>query len=491
MTKLNREQWIEKCNNIHNNFYTYDKWPLTVGSTDKVEIYCPNHGYFTQIVDNHARGKGCPTCGNLSRSKNRSYGRDYFIENCRRVHNNYYDYSSWPDTVYNSSKVPIYCPKHGYFFQKVDLHQRGSICPRCAVDKRAETIQHQYGVTSPRQLQLDEQSRAVLHNKQHLERLYHQLGSTIKVAETLNVGAQTVANYLHYHNIEIIQNNYYSCGEREIAQLCEHFSGCICNDKSLIPPHEVDIYVPRKKLAIEYCGLYWHSEQAGKGKWYHYNKWTRLNEQGIRLLTIFEDEWLLKKQMVTQKILNQLHCEDKQQIYARNTSVKPISRAQRDNFLQNYHIQGTGRGSINLGLFYNQTLLGVCTFIHKQHRVYELNRYATSCNIPGGFSKVVKYFTRNFKWKQVVTFADLRWSNGHLYTKTGWIYDKFLPPDYYYSPPGGVYRMHKSLMRHKHLRSRLKQYDPSLSEKQNCDLNGFLRIWDCGKRRFSIYNDIN
>jgi hypothetical protein len=114
-----------------------------------------------------------------------------------------------------------------------------------------------------------------------------------------------------------------------------------------------------------------------------------------------------------------------------------------------------------------------------------LNRYATNCRVPGGFSKLLKYFQTNYEWQQLISFADLRWSNGGLYEKTGWKLDSILPPDYYYSPDGRN-RYHKFNYRRKNLPKLLKDFDPELSERENCNNNGILRIWDCGKLRYII-----
>ena len=36
--------------------------------------------------------------------------------------------------------------------------------------------------------------------------------------------------------------------------------------RDIIPPYELDIYIPDKKIAIEYDGLHWHSEIHNENK---------------------------------------------------------------------------------------------------------------------------------------------------------------------------------------------------------------------------------
>lgn len=55
------DQFVEKANNVHNNFYTYPNQKFVDRST-KAHIICPEHGNFFQISRNHLQGQGCPKC---------------------------------------------------------------------------------------------------------------------------------------------------------------------------------------------------------------------------------------------------------------------------------------------------------------------------------------------------------------------------------------------------------------------------------------------
>lgn len=86
-----------------------------------------------------------------------------------------------------------------------------------------------------------------------------------------------------------------SFGEREIYNIvkaaCPEGTEVLQGDRKLLDGKEIDILVPSLKLAIEYNGIYWHSERAGdKDKGYHQRKLEQLNELGYRLLYIWEDE---------------------------------------------------------------------------------------------------------------------------------------------------------------------------------------------------------
>lgn len=257
------------------------------------------------------------------------------------------------------------------------------------------------------------------------------------------------------------------------------------NTQRIISPYELDIYIPSYTLAIEYCGLYWHSDKF-KQNYYHRDKMRACKEKGIRLLTVFEDEWRDKREIVESKIKSILGKDDRPRVFARKTHIVNVTTKTKNKFLNENHIQGTGPGSVTYGLIHRDNLVAVMTFIKRSGDAYELNRYATSERVVGGFSKLINHFQSNHKWTQIVSFADLRWSNGDLYEKTGWKLDKDLPPDYYWTQKGS--RFHKFGFRHKFLEQRLDHYDPSLSENENCKANGYLKIYNCGLNRYILVN---
>lgn len=116
----------------HQNKYDYSlveyKYALKV-----VKIICPEHGIFKQKPQNHIKGQGCPKCGGSFRLSLVEY-----INECKKVHNNRYDYSH---VIYKNgkSKIEIICPTHGMFIQEAFSHKSGCGCPLCAGNYNLET----------------------------------------------------------------------------------------------------------------------------------------------------------------------------------------------------------------------------------------------------------------------------------------------------------------------------------------------------------------
>lgn len=88
-------------------------------------------------------------------------------------------------------------------------------------------------------------------------------------------------------------NNFASKSETEIIIFLKEagYEAEQSNRKVFRNKRELDIYVPDHKLAIEYNGIYYHSEEMGKDEQYHRGKWLACKEKGITLLQIWEDDW--------------------------------------------------------------------------------------------------------------------------------------------------------------------------------------------------------
>lgn len=290
-----------------------------------------------------------------------------------------------------------------------------------------------------------------------------------------------ISRLLKKYNIE--QQYWFSSSypEREIASFLSDLNISFrINARDVIRPKELDIYIPSKSLAIEYCGLFWHNENFLDND-YHYNKWRLCQDKNIRLLTIFEDEWMFKQEIVKKKIVNILGL-DKESVYARKCSIVVVTTKTKNSFLDQYHIQGSGPGSINLGLTYCGDLVACISFVRKDCNQYILNRYATSVRVTGGFSKLLKHFITVYAPSKITTFADLRWSNGEVYEKNGFKLDGMVKPDYEYIVNGT--RLHKFGFRHRSLKNKIPTYNPTLTERKNMLIAGIPRLWNCGKKRY-------
>ena len=262
----------------------------------------------------------------------------------------------------------------------------------------------------------------------------------------------------------------------------------IRSNRSVISPRELDIYIPDKNIAIEYNGLYWHTEERGKDEHYHHNKWKMCKDKGIQLITIWEDEWRDKQDIVKSMLAHKLGVSQDKRVYARKTAVEEIDFHKARGFLDKYHIQGFSSATIYFGLkddFGN--IIAVSSWRKNKNTLY-LERYATSCTVVGGMGKLLKAgkdYAQEHDFDLLVTFSDHQVSDGSLYEKLGFRLDSYLYPDYKYVVKNE--RKHKFGYRIKRFREDPDLiYQEGLTEKELAQLNGLERIWDCGKTRWVI-----
>lgn len=123
--RINSDEFFSRCSAKHNNKYNYSKSYYT-GTSDNLEIVCPEHGSFWQNAGQHMRGSGCRKCAGTIKSDTQSFTDDSNV-----AHDFKYDYSL-SKYVNAYTKVDIICPTHGVFSQKPNNHKNGQGCPKCA-----------------------------------------------------------------------------------------------------------------------------------------------------------------------------------------------------------------------------------------------------------------------------------------------------------------------------------------------------------------------
>lgn len=281
-----------------------------------------------------------------------------------------------------------------------------------------------------------------------------------------------------------------SKSELEIKDFIES-GGLECrSDRHILNGREIDIYVPEKNIGIEYNGNKWHTEWfAKKDKNYHLFKMEECREKGVGLITIFEDEYELHKEIVLNKLTHILNIGNERipKLYGRKCEIKEIYSYIAEDFLNVNHIQGFVNSTLFLGAFYNENLVGVMSFTKQADNNWELTRLATDIkyNCCGVGGKLFNYFIKNYDFNEIKSFADRRWTldeNNNIYTKLGFVFHSFTKPNYtYYNANVNRYkRFHKFNFRKDKLVKKYPQLNPRMTETEMVKELGYDRIWDCG-----------
>lgn len=471
MVDLKTQQFIEKAKLIHGEKYSYRN-AIYLGSKEKIEILCIEHGLFWQEPRNHLAGFGCKKCGYNNVSKNLEYSLEEFISKSNTIHNNKYDYKY---VIYSGSKnkVKIICPTHGEFLQTPASHMVGKGCYKCGKTNMSDKLRYTTNTFANKAIEKHggkyKYSKSCYRDsKEKIEIICERHGSFWQIPKshlegmgcprcsvTISKPHQKIIDFLTSKNIEFSVNN-----------------------KEILDGLELDIYVPSKKLAIEVDGVYFHSSKF-KDKYYHYNKHEECKKLGINLVRLLDYEIEEKEDLVLSMISNALGLIENK-IYARKCSIKEISTKEYSTFLNENHLEGSRNSKIKLGLFYEDTLISTMGFT-KYKKVWELERFCSSKNtqIIGAFSKLLKHFIKRYNPQTVKTFSFNRYSSGNLYNKNGFSLSHINKANLYYTD--GI----KLFNRQKFMKSKLKKLienpnKDSMSEIELAAEVGHYQFWDAG-----------
>jgi endogenous inhibitor of DNA gyrase (YacG/DUF329 family) len=304
----------------------------------------------------------------------------------------------------------------------------------------------------------------------------------------------------HIKRLGIEYTKTLSGGEKEVLSFIKNLNipNIRINTRKIIPPQELDIFLPDINLAIEYNGLYWHSfgkedfredNKITFQKFRHKRKTDDCRKKDILLLHILQNEWedIITRDIWKSIIKLKLGIKPKK-INARQCRVVDLTdkRNQINSFLDDTHLQGSGPNwSIAIGLIdKTSTLVEVMTFGKSRYNdaEYELYRMSSLKNtiIRGGASKLLNFFEKTFKPQTLHTFADKRFSTGKVYDILGFQLLGETSPNFkvfkknsMYLEPREKYQKHK-------LNKLLSEYNPKLTAIQNLAYNDYRIIWDSG-----------
>lgn len=257
-----------------------------------------------------------------------------------------------------------------------------------------------------------------------------------------------------------------------------------------------DLHISDSNILIEINPTYTHNSTIGPifgnhqkdplSSDYHLYKTQLAKESGYHCIHVFDwDSWT--------KIINIIN-PNKKKIYARNCQlIYDIPQKECNEFLNNYHLQGTCRGqSIRLGLYYNNELVQVMTFgiprYNKKKYQWELLRYCSHPDyiITGGSQRLFKYFTRNFKPESVISYCDISKFNGNVYNHLGFkLHHSTGPTPHWFN---GEIHITDALLRQRGFDQLFKtNYGKGTNNEELIILHGFVKVYDCGQNVY-IWN---
>lgn len=478
--------FLSKAYKKHGNRFDYSLVDY-VNTKTNIKILCSIHGEFEQTPETHLSSNGCKLCSFESLGKNRSRGSYKFILESNIKHKNKFDYSL-VKYINNKTNVKIICPEHGEFEQSPEVHLKGKYgCFKCSIDeqKRVRVDSVDDFISKAKIVHGDKYDYLLVE--------YVNAKSLIKIVCPIHGEFEQLPdNHLRKgYGCVKCSNCGVSSGENELIDYIKSIEKVVETSVSnIIYPKDIDVYVPSKKIGFEYNGLFWHSELY-KDDNYHLNKTDDCEKGGVRLIHIFEDEWLYQRDIVKSRIRNILGLVD-DRVYARKCKIREVNSSECRDFLNSNHIQGFVKSKVRVGLYYNDELISLMSFgdlrknmgLKVKEYEYELLRFCNklNLNVIGGASRLLKYFVKNYKPTKIISYADRRWSQGGVYETLGFEFEHNSKPNYWY-----IFGLNREY-RYKYRKSELIKmgYNKDKSERDIMFSLKKYRIYDCGNKKYTM-----
>jgi len=481
----------------------------------------------TSVKTGHAKSCGCiakEKAANICISRNKKYNEDDICQTklykswnelkkkCKLY--NFEMYVPWLDflvfrawaenngyldglCLYRKDTNITFCPDNCYYIEKKELAKTILQSHSCK-EKVKQTSLVKYGVESPILATSVIEKAKNTHLRKYgcrtpfeLDSIQSQVKDTLlqkygvsscqQIPEIKNQSIQTCIE--KYGRFPVCCKGA-SKPEKDIQSWLSSLGFEFNSTYKLIAPKQIDLYNADLKIAIEYCGLYWHNNKSPqpRNSRYHYDKYKACLDKGVRLFTIFSDEWVNREKQWKNLLKSALGISSLR-IFARKCVIKEVDYQTGLRFFNEYHIQGGRRKSlVYFGLYYDDDLVGVVS-LNKHHRniknhiVLDRLCFKDDVQIVGGASKLL---SKCIEWSKIndyvsmISWSDNRYSQGNVYEKIGFKLDAELSPDYSYVEISGPIEERKSKQSMKG-----KEKDKTLMTK-------YGKIYDCGKKRYVI-----
>lgn len=468
------------------------------GMNQKVMFLCPKHGRVSSDAKNLLNGKSCLQCAIEARAGARRMTQKKIIARFKETHGDLYDYCK-VQYLGQQTPVTIVCHRHGDFTQLPEFHWKGSGCPKCFHEDRRGASQR-------------------MTHDEFLARLEQVFPQKFNVTDTYVNSQTTIRLTCRTHNLPLTSkpnwllngcspcpkcNHMKSAPEDAIADYLSIFTAVERRNRTLIGPKELDIYMPEHNLAVEFCGMYWHShgdkddEKANKLR--HAEKHRLCEAKGVRLITIYETDWATREATIKRLLRNAIG-KTKGKLMARKCELRQPTIQEARAFYEKCHPQGGDGSGTHYGLYWGGKLVACMRFTYgnndrgagAKERQWTLSRYATRISVVGAASRLFKAFLKDHNPELVKSFSDNRMFAGGMYAQLGFAKEEDVAPDYQ------VWSMKLGLRPKPHyqrrvLAARLKdhgvqeEFDHTKDRRTEAELTylmGARRIYDCGKKRW-------
>lgn len=439
------------------------------GMHHPLTAYCPKHDYeFTRKALTF-KDRGCPKCGVENQARNPEIGlakmqKHNEAEQARAkqefeafVENTYKGPLTFDMGSYTKQRVKMraFCPVHGEIEAIPGNIMEGHGCYACSL-----------GESRPIRKYKDfyAQAHAQFPEFEYNKASYKGMNKRMWIKCPTHGWIQMVPKYhLQYLNGCSKCNPNTSQYETQIGVFVESLGFKVeYNVRNVLPVmyggiSEIDVYVPEKKVGIEFHGLWWHTvdpvielsknrkmtlnqeEQADclrRLKYKCLDKLERAQEVGVRLVQVFHDEWRDSQEAVKNRLRAVLGVA--QRLYARDLTVVRATTPHQIEavraFITRVHTQKDRPTQIMYMLVDEVGDIKMAATFGKaaRHAEYELVRVASVGVVVGGLSRLLKAFIRDYAPASIMSYCDLRYGTGTGYEAVGFGRVGMTEPDWWW-----------------------------------------------------------
>lgn len=192
-------------------------------------------------------------------------------------------------------------------------------------------------------------------------------------------------------------------------------SSLIFNCRQIIKGKELDVYMPDLRIAIEFNGLYWHSEEH-KNSSYHYDKWLSCKENNILLLQVWEDDWYHKNEALKNKLTNIVKSHKSNNIYEIKECSEPESIK---DFYEKYSLSDFDREDQHLFVSSEAGDIQAVVSYKNIDGVCQISDFISLLSDTSVFSSFVHYIQELQKFKHIEYLDDNCFSDSRILVDSG------------------------------------------------------------------------
>lgn len=286
------------------------------------------------------------------------------------------------------------------------------------------------------------------------------------ICDILGVGQTACRKYIKQYKLQDSLNKTFgSKYEREIFELLD---GAELHNREVLKPREIDIYLPDKRIGIEINGDFWHRED-NKGRMYHQNKQITAINKNIRLIQIYESEWLneRKHNIITQIIKGINDSSIIKNIEADSLLIREnIEKEKIIDFLNKNYVDEAPQFQVSISLIDNNTEEIISTMLFNTD--IENNRYELACKctklnnyVKGGYAKIIEHFYTRCKALPMITKCNISKEDINEYYNLGFQLQEISEPNERWT------------------NARLEEVT-NIQDDETMEQLGYYKICDCG-----------